>query len=158
MKPSPAVISHLNILLRNELTAINQYFLHSRMFGHMGLKRLEHQEYEESIDEMKHADALIKRILFLGGHPNLQDLGKIMIGENPREMIDADRKLEEMAHKALLEALDVCQKAGDNVSEQLVEDILKSEESHTDWLETQLRLMDRLGDEAYLQTQVHNDE
>ena len=157
MQSSPEVIKHLNILLRNELTAINQYFLHSRLFGHMGLQRLEKKEYEESIDEMKHADALIKRILFLGGHPNLQDLGKLVVGENPREMIQADHALEQIAHKSLLDALDACQKAGDNVSEQLVEDILKSEESHTDWLETQLRLMDRLGVEAYLQTQVHHD-
>jgi bacterioferritin len=158
MKVSPEVIKHLNILLRNELTAINQYFLHSRMLGHMGLKRLEQKEYEESIDEMKHADQLIKRILFLGGHPNLQDLGKLFTGENPREMIEADVKIEKIAHRDLLAALAACQKAGDNVSEQLVESILKSEEEHMDWLQTQLRLMDCLGMEAYLQTQVHTEE
>lgn len=158
MTPSPEVVKHLNVLLKNELTAINQYFLHSRMFGHMGLKRLEAKEYEESIDEMKHADALIKRILFLNGHPNLQSLGSLVIGETPREMLESDVKLEEKAHKDLLVALDVCQKADDNVSEQLVEDILKSEEDHTDWLQTQLRLMDRLGVEAYLQTQVHKED
>jgi bacterioferritin len=158
MKSSPEVIKHLNVLLRNELTAINQYFLHSRMFGHMGLKRLEAKEYEESIDEMKHADALIKRILFLGGHPNLQDLGKLFIGEHPREMIEADAKIEAIAHADLLAALEACNNAGDNVSEQLVEDILKSEEEHADWLQTQLRLIDRLGVEAYLQTQVHTEE
>ena len=158
MKPSADVIKHLNVLLRNELTAINQYFLHARMLGHMGFKRLEAKEYEESIDEMKHADALIKRVLFLGGHPNLQDLGKLMIGENPHEMLQSDRALEAQAHKDLLAALQACQNAGDNVSEQLVEGILKSEEEHADWLDTQLRLIERLGVEAYLQTQVHKEE
>lgn len=158
MQPSKKVIAHLNVLLKNELTAINQYFLHARIYGHMGLKRLAKKEYEESIDEMKHADALIKRILFLGGHPNLQDLGKLMIGEQPKEMLEADVKLEALAHKDLLAALEVCQAEGDNVSEQLVEEILKSEEEHSDWLETQLRLIAQLGIQNYLQTQVHEEE
>lgn len=157
MKKSAKVIEHLNILLKNELTAINQYFLHSRMFGHMGLKRLEAKEYEESIDEMKHADWLIARILFLEGLPNLQDLGQLFIGENPKEMLEADLKIEEIAHKDLLAALEVCQAEGDNVSEQLVEDILKSEEEHSDWIQEQLRLIARLGVESYLQTQVHKE-
>jgi len=157
MNPSKKVIEQLNILLRNELTAINQYFLHARMYGHMGLKRLAKKEYEESIDEMKHADALVKRILFLGGLPNLQDLGRLMIGENPKEMLEADVKIEEIAHKDLLAALEVCQAEGDNVSEQLVEDILKSEEDHSNWLETQLRLIAQLGLQNYLQTQVHDE-
>jgi bacterioferritin len=126
------------------------------MLGHMGFKRLEAKEYEESIDEMKHADQLIARILFLEGHPNLQDLGQLLIGETPKEMLEADLKIEEKAHADLLAALDICQQEGDNVSEQLVEDILKSEEEHADWLQEQLRLIERLGEATYLQTQVHN--
>ena len=157
MKKSAKVIEHLNVLLKNELTAINQYFLHSRTLDYQGFKRLAAKEYEESIDEMKHADLLIARILFLEGHPNLQDLGQLFIGETPKEMLEADLKIEEKAHADLLKALDVCQEEGDNVSEQLVEDILKSEEEHADWLQEQLRLIDRLGESAYLQTQVHKD-
>lgn len=152
-KKSP-VIDHLNILLRNELTAINQYFLHSRMCQHLGLHKLAAKEYEESIDEMKHADQLIQRILFLGGLPNLQDLGKLFIGEHAVEMLECDLKMERNAHKDLVAALAVCQKANDNVSEQLVEYILKSEEEHADWLEQQLRLVEQLGAQNYLQTQV----
>ena len=157
MKGSAKVIEHLNVLLKNELTAINQYFLHSRMYGKMGLKRLEAKEYEESIDEMKHADWLIERILFLEGHPNLQDLGQLFIGQNTKEMLEADLKIEHIAHRDLKAALEACQEEGDNVSEQLVEDILKSEEEHTDWLEEQLRLIDALGVESYMQTQVHKE-
>ena len=155
-KKSP-VIDQLNVLLRNELTAINQYFLHARMLGHLGFKRLEKKVYAESIDEMKHADQLIARILYLGGLPNLQDLGKLFIGETAKEMLECDLKLEGIAHKDLVSALEICQKNTDNVSEQLVEAILKSEEEHTDWLETQLRLISNLGEQAYLQTQVHED-
>ncbi len=155
-KKSP-VIDQLNVLLRNELTAINQYFLHARMLGHFGFKRLEKKVYEESIDEMKHADQLIARILYLGGLPNLQDLGKLFIGETAKEMLECDLKLEGIAHKDHVSAREICQKNADNVSEQLVEAILKSEEEHTDWLETQLRLISTLGEQAYLQTQVHED-
>lgn len=155
-KKSP-VIDQLNVLLRNELTAINQYFLHARMLGHLGFKRLEKKVYAESIDEMKHADQLIARILYLGGLPNLQDLGKLFIGETAKEMLECDLKLEGIAHKDLVSALEICQKNADNVSEQLVEAILKSEEEHTDWLETQLRLIGNLGEQAYLQTQIHED-
>lgn len=155
MSKTQPVIKHLNVLLRNELTAINQYFLHARMLGHAGFKRLEKKIYEESIDEMKHADMLIARILFLGGLPNLQDLGKLFIGETPKEMLECDLKLEAIAHKDLNAALEACQGAGDNVSEQLVEEILKSEEAHTDWIQTQLRLIASLGESAYLQTQVN---
>jgi bacterioferritin len=157
MAKKTAVIQHLNVLLRNELTAINQYFLHARMLGHAGFKRLEKKVYEESIDEMKHADMLIARILFLEGLPNLQDLGSLFIGETPKEMLECDLKLEAIAHKSLVEALAACQEAGDNVSEQLVEHILQSEEQHSDWIQTQLRLITSLGEQAYLQTQVHND-
>lgn len=157
MPKSSPVIDQLNVLLRNELTAINQYFLHARMLGHLGLKRLEKKVYAESIDEMKHADQLIARILYLGGLPNLQDLGKLFIGETAKEMLACDLKLEGIAHKDLVVALEICQKNTDNVSEQLVEAILKSEEEHTDWLETQLRLITTLGEQAYLQTQVHED-
>lgn len=148
------VVEHLNVLLRNELTAINQYFLHSRLCGHLGLKKLEKKEYEESIDEMKHADWLIKRIFYLGGHPNLQDLGKLFIGENAVEALKCDLKLEQKAHEDLLIALNVMQEEGDNVSEQLVEDILKSEEEHSDWLQQQLRLVEQLGEANYLLSQV----
>lgn len=157
MPKSSPVIDQLNVLLRNELTAINQYFLHARMLGHLGFKRLEKKVYAESIDEMKHADQLIARILYLGGLPNLQDLGKLFIGETAKEMLACDLKLEGIAHKDLVVALEICQKNTDNVSEQLVEAILKSEEEHTDWLETQLRLITTLGEQAYLQTQVHED-
>lgn len=154
MAVNQKVVDQLNILLRNELTAINQYFLHSRMCGHLGLKKLEAKEYEESIDEMKHADALIRRILFVGGHPNLQDLGKLFIGENAIEALKCDLLLEQHAHKDLVKALEVMQQEGDNVSEQLVEDILKSEEEHADWLQQQLRLIEQLGEANYLLSQV----
>lgn len=148
------VIGALNVILRNELTAINQYFLHARTLKHQGFEKLGAKLHEESIDEMKHADELISRILFLDGLPNLQDLGKLLIGETPKEMLECDLQLEKNGHKDLLNALDICQKAGDNVSEQLVEDILKSEEEHILWIETQLRLVASLGEANYLQTQV----
>jgi bacterioferritin len=148
------VIKHLNVILRNELTAINQYFLHSRMFGHMGYKKLQEQEYKESIDEMKHADMLIQRILFLEGLPNLQDMGKLFIGETPKEMLEADFKIEQIAHKDLLSAIAATETAKDNVTVNLLEDILKSEEEHSNWLRTQLDLMKNLGEELYLQSQI----
>jgi len=158
MKVNAEMVKHLNIILKNELTAINQYFLHSRMLKIQGIHRLAAKEYEESIDEMKHADQLIYRILFIGGLPNLQDLGKLMIGEKPEEMLRADLTMEYDNHKDLLKAHEVAQETGDVVSEVLLEDILKSEEDHIDWLKQQIRLIESMGVENYLQTQVHEEE
>jgi len=154
MQGDPVVIKHLNGVLRNELTAINQYFLHSRMFRNWGLPRLAKHEYEESIDEMKHADKLIERILFLEGLPNLQDLGKLLIGENVREVIECDLKLELLGHPLLKAAIADCERLGDYVSRELFERILESEEEHIDWLQTQLGLIDRVGPENYAQSQM----
>src|SRR5580698_6683599 len=138
----PKTIQFLNIILKNELTAINQYFLHSRMLADWGLSELAKKEYEESIDEMKHADRLIKRCLFLGGLPNLQDLGKLMIGENVREVIDCDLSLEERASQDLRVAIPHCEKVRDFVTRELFVDILENEEEHIDFLQTQFRLIE----------------
>jgi bacterioferritin len=154
MKGDRKVIEYLNIVLRNELTAINQYFLHSRMFRNWGLIRLADHEHHESIDEMKHADQLIERILFLEGIPNLQDLGKLMIGEHAREILECDLRLEMQAIPALRDAVTHCETVKDYVSRELFEHILESEEEHVDWLETQLQLADKIGMENYLQSQM----
>lgn len=154
MKGERKIIDHLNAVLKNELTAINQYFLHSRMYGDWGLKSLEEKEYEESVDEMKHADMLIQRILFLEGLPNLQELGKLYVGEKPREMLECDLRLEQEALPPLRDAIADCEKVNDYVSRELFEHILESEEEHIDWLETQIDLIDRVGLENYLQSRM----
>jgi bacterioferritin len=154
VKGDPKVVEHLNRVLYNELIAINQYFLHARMYRNWGFKELAEHEYHESIDEMKHADKLIERILFLDGLPNLQNLGKLLIGESPREAIECDLRLEMAAIPDLKAAISYCEGCGDFVSRELFEDILQSEEEHVDWLETQLGLIGRLGEGPYLQMKL----
>jgi len=154
MKGDTKVIEFLNTVIKNELTAINQYFLHSRMLEDWGLDTLGKKEYQESIEEMQHADELIQRVLFLEGLPNLQDLGKLRIGENVREIFECDLKLEHQAIPDLRDAVQYCDEVRDYVSRELFEKILSDEEDHVDWLETQLDLMDRIGEQNYLQSQM----
>jgi bacterioferritin len=154
MKGDSRVIEFLNRVLVNELTAINQYFLHARMFRNWGLKKLDEYEYHESVDEMKHADRLINRILFLEGLPNLQQLNKLLIGENVPECLRCDLDLEQQALPLLREAIAYCESVNDYVTRELFEDILESEEEHVDWLETQLQLIDRIGLQNYQQSQT----
>jgi len=158
MQGDPQVIVHLNAALKNELTAINQYFLHSRMLADWGLSILAHKEYEESIDEMKHADRLIKRVLFLGGLPNLQDLGKLLIGDNVREVLKCDLSLEMMGLPDLKLAITHCETVKDYISRELFTDILESEEEHIDWLQTQMRLIEQMGIENFIQLQTKPNE
>ncbi|MGE4802349.1 bacterioferritin [Yersinia hibernica] len=157
MKGDKKIIAHLNKLLGNELVAINQYFLHARMFKNWGLMRLNDKEYNESIDEMKHADKYIERILFLEGIPNLQDLGKLNIGEDVEEILKSDLALELAGAKDLREGIAYADSIHDYVSRDLLKEILAEEEGHIDWLETELSLIDRLGIQNYSQAQLAKD-
>ncbi|HEY8026556.1 MAG TPA: bacterioferritin [Burkholderiaceae bacterium] len=154
MKNDSAVVQILNTQLTNELSAVNQYFLHARMYRHWGFEKIGKKEYEESIGEMKHADNLINRILMLGGLPNLQALHKLMIGESTPEMLQCDLKLEKAAQATVKEGVKICEEAGDYVSRALFQEILEDTEEHIDWLETQIELIAKIGLENYLQSQL----
>jgi len=154
MKGDSKVVDQLNAVLKHELTAINQYFLHSRMLRDWGYGKLADRAHEESLDEMKHADRLMQRILLLEGLPNLQDLGKLLVGEGPKEALECDLELERAAHTVLADGVALCETAGDYPSRDLLAGILASEEEHIDWLETQLELIDGVGLENYLQSQM----
>jgi bacterioferritin len=156
MRGDDAVLTQLNSILTSELTAINQYFLHSRMQRNWGYGKLAEHSYDESIDEMKHADRLIERILFLEGHPNLQRLNSLRIGENVPEQLRADLAVEIPAMALMREGIQICLRAEDNVTRNLLEEILRSEEEHVDWLETQLSLLESLGEALYLSLQTES--
>ncbi|SCX47741.1 bacterioferritin [Nitrosospira sp. Nsp1] len=154
MKSSADIIQWLNRQLQHELTAINQYFLHARMYKNWGFESLGKKEYEESIEEMKHADALIERILFLEGLPNLQELGKLLIGEKAEECVACDLRLEMTSRETLLAAISASEMAKDYVSRELFKEILEDTEEHIDWLETQLEVMQKVGIQNWLQSQM----
>lgn len=154
MKGDPTIVALLNAQLTNELTAVNQYFLHARMYRHWGLERIGKKEYEESIEEMKHADKLINRILMLGGLPNLQALNKLLIGEDALEMLQADLQLEYASQKVLKDGIAACEKAADYESRHILQEILDDTEDHIEWIETQIDLINKVGIQNYLQSQI----